>query len=251
MRQFALHLTESQRAALERVHARWAKTHPNRSIEFMLYSEVFRLRASEYRHMVSRFETEGGETRKIPSNWADPASGVRSVRLRPEEVDWGSQRASTDLGQEVGGVTLRFPDSILDRLERGLALRQAWSQVYGSGAPVSLYDSFEAWAVEQAMAWVQRELNAIEDLEIAAEEDTLYPGIDDQPGGWDASASTEDEGGSDPRALGTVSSERGNDEGLPPTRGRRSAGEPLDPRFPFAGYAAGTHGSRRRLRRSR
>jgi hypothetical protein len=168
-----LKLSQAQQAALDRVHASYRLAHPDRTIESMLFAEVFRSKAAQYRRMVSKFENDGSETRQVPESWGDPTSPKRDVTLRLEDVDWDSQRASKNVPE--GAITIRLPGPVLDRLERGLALRQAWSKQYGPGAPVKIYANFAEWAVEQAQEFLQREISRIEDEEAEREEAEIYP----------------------------------------------------------------------------
>lgn len=187
----ALRLNDRQRSALERAYKRWDRDH-HRDLEFFAYT-VFRPKAGEYRKMVSKFETDGSETRQIPEKWNEPTSRRKDVTLTPADIDWETQRATPyvregeppEEGEEAaedGGplVTVRFPSAVLDRLERGLALRQAWSLMYGKDAPVKLYETFEEWAIEILMEHVTREVGRIEDDEATADEEELYPGIDEK-----------------------------------------------------------------------
>ena len=183
MRAIILRLSPFQSTALSCVYAHWSETNEG-SIETMLYAEIFRRKAAEYRHMLSKFENDGGETRQVPVKWGDPISSKRDIHLTSQLVDWESQRAAreqpadtTDTPNSTDELKIPFPGRVLDRIERGLALRQAWSRVWGPDAPVKLYASFEEWAIEQLMEYVQRELNRIEDEEAAKEEEELYPDI--------------------------------------------------------------------------
>ena len=129
--------------------------------------------------MVSKFEHDRKETRLIQRSWTDIQKGTQEVTLCPEDISWDSQRASKPIENTNGLLLIRFPAPVLDRLERGLALRQAWSEQQPKDAPTEwaakLYANFEEWAIEQLMEYVERQLNQIKDEEAKAEEEALYP----------------------------------------------------------------------------
>ena len=179
---------------LTRIHAAWSskrsdRTPERRTMEYMVYEEVFRSLAKEYREDLAHFELgkgasrmgqNGGRSRSdIPERANDPTSPRKEVYLSPGMVDWDSQRASR--APADGDLTIRFPADVLDRLERGLALRDAWTRQYPEGSNIKLYASFEEWAEEQVAEYVQREYDRLQDEEIAKEEDELYPGLNEKP----------------------------------------------------------------------
>ena len=193
IRTIALHVDPIFGSRLERIHSAWSGRHADRTsdrrtVEYMLYEEIFRSVAKEYREDLAHFELgkgssrmgeDGGRRRRdVPIRANDPTSPKREVYLTPGMVDWDSQRAKRV--PEEGDIPVRFPADALDRLERGLALQEAWSHQYPEGSAVKVYSSFEEWAEEQVAAYVQREYDRLQDQEIEQEENELYPGLNEK-----------------------------------------------------------------------
>lgn len=178
-------MTNAQRKVVDDVYANWRAKNKG-SLDFFLFREVIRRKAAEQRHLVSKFENDDGETREIPIRWNDPSSPTRKVTLHYSDVDWESQRADNRIPTGTTGwksewIAIRVPASSLDRLERGLALRQTWSSRYGPGAPVRSYSGFAEWATEAVMEFAQRESDKIGDDRTAEEEAELYPELGREP----------------------------------------------------------------------